>query len=410
MDYDITKALYRRTVDLNHKEVVILFALAGAAKNKDTLPSPSIKRLADRAGMAIGTATDTLKTLSEKKIITIAKRKTAKGQMCNLYKVNTSALGVEKPVAESEERVQTCEPSRVQTCEPLKSSKESSEGVQKSSNCGNYNNIDNNIDNNNKTDKTIDSTEGGLGGTNQPQKSEDPKSQASKSVCHVVGPFKNEKANKAYSKLTSEGMPAAVAEAKIRAVQDDWQRERQAVIKRGWTEPSGKAIDLKDNYLVGMLVKMAKEGPRQPQEEEPQSLEEIFNLLKREWGATYPEVADYIARYELDDVPHHLLSKLQEKEDAHWKSVKGSRVAYVRNTLGGTIYERVQDWRQRETKELQNHLAVLEQKHAGYKHSPDSFFHTKMTVDQKIAELANSITATKSKLARLTSQTLGQVA
>ena len=425
MNTELALALYRRTIDLNHKEVAVIFALAGAAKNKDTLPSPSIKRLADRAGMAIGTVKDTIKSLLEKQIITVAKRKTASGQNCNLYSVNISAFGQEKPVAESEERVQTGEPLRVQTGEPLrvqtgeplKSSErvqESSERVQKSSNCGHYNNIDKNINNNIDKTRQDSVVEGGLGGTNQPQpqKLEEPKSQASRSVSSkdVNYPLVFENARHL---LVKDGKTEEEAQRLVDLAADDFAKLNDTWRKNGWHKENGEEIGNPQGWLERTLYHKAndkaKEGPKQPQAEEPTSLEEIFGLLKREWAATYPEVAEHFKYLALADFWQKTIDGLRADESVGWASIKGSRVEYVCKRLKVFVCSKVQAWRQDELKATQNDIARLESRIALYKSDPAAYYRPPHgpTREQYINELAKRLETAKAKhgqLLRLTAR------
>ena len=342
MDYKLELALYRRAIDLNHKEVAVLFALGGAAKNSDTLPSPAIKRLADRAGMAIGTVKDTIKTLSEKRIITVSKRKTASGQNCNVYTVNISALGKEEVVSESGERVQTCEPSRVQTCEPLKSSprvQESSKGVHKSSICGHYNNIDNNINNNNNKTRQRLCSRGGLGGTNQPPRS----------VCPVEVDY-SKVWDDARSRLMQElGMTEDEADRRIKAVEPEFSALNDSWRQAGWIA-NGKKINNPQSFLTGTLFTKAKEYTPQTVKVNPRDKDGILKEVAKHYKAVYPKHSNLIEGW-IEDAPDWVEKTINGHMDDGW----GGRDP-VKCAIG--IYRAIMADNARNTEEQQYNAAI----------------------------------------------------
>lgn len=202
----------------------------------------------------------------------------------------------------------------------------------------------------------------------------------------------------ARTKLIADGMDKEEAEKRLLAVCEDFKSKALALKAKNY-----EGISNPKKYLVAKLVGMAKDfKPSTPAPaQEPTSLKEIFNLLKTEWAATYPEVAEYIARLELDHVNDKLVSKLRGKESASWKSVPGSRIGYVRSTLDGTIYERVQDWRQEEIRDLENHLKTVRWSLATYRSEPSAYYDPHKTVEERIKELEASEADTKAALEKL---------
>ena len=358
MDYKITQAVYRSTIELTASETLLLYTLAGAAKDSSTLPSPSLARIADRSHLAERSVARIIASLQTKGIVNIAKRRTASGKQCNVYMVDTQRLGQQAPVLESVSKDDTDSPvthdlesynnnkhdteSPMTVCHPTPDTKSPVPMTQShpTPDTESYNNNTfNNKEDNSRQDLDLDSVvDGGQGGTSQP----------SRSVCHLEGPFKNVRANQAFAKLKAEGMPADEAEARIRAVQDKWKHEREEIIKRGWTEPSGKAIKLKDKYLVIVLANMAKEcdlSASNPSEPEPRALLDILDLLRDRALKTCEEKLGDLDPLEKGEVkncfdPDMLVrqkypqwKKLTEKEELEWYN-EPSPVACVEKVLG----------------------------------------------------------------------------
>ena len=92
MDFAMMQAVYYRTVELSHIEVAVLFALAGAAKDEKTIPSPSLNTIADRAALCIRSVSRGIKSLESKGIIEVDKRTTEHGKLCNKYHVDCTKL------------------------------------------------------------------------------------------------------------------------------------------------------------------------------------------------------------------------------------------------------------------------------------------------------------------------------
>jgi DNA-binding MarR family transcriptional regulator len=102
MNLHIMDAVYHCTADLTAIETLVLYTLAGAAGSNDAMSSPSINLIADRAGLSKGAVVKATKSLQRKGILEIQKRRTAKGQMGNLYIFHTDKFGRETPVTEPE--------------------------------------------------------------------------------------------------------------------------------------------------------------------------------------------------------------------------------------------------------------------------------------------------------------------
>ena len=128
-------AVYYHAVPLTALEFAFLMTLVGAAKNKDYLPSPSLKRIANRSGMSKGAVVKASQSLQRKGIIETKSRRTEKGQMYNVYIIHPEKLGREKPLAESEKGSQ-CDlstPRKGSCCDPIPSQKGSSGGTNNNS-------------------------------------------------------------------------------------------------------------------------------------------------------------------------------------------------------------------------------------------------------------------------------------
>lgn len=97
MDFAMMQAVYYRTVELSHIEVAVLFALAGAAKDSKTRPSPSLYTIANRAALSTRSVSRSIKSLGSKGIITVDKRQTENGQFCNEYCVDCAKLKASAP-------------------------------------------------------------------------------------------------------------------------------------------------------------------------------------------------------------------------------------------------------------------------------------------------------------------------
>ena len=202
----------------------------------------------------------------------------------------------------------------------------------------------------------------------------------------------------ALAKLKAEGIDDGRAKQMLSAVSGEFKAEAKTLRDGGYAGISNPKA-----YLTAKLVGMAKNGPKQatPQAEEPTRLEEIFELLKKEWAELYPEVAERFKTFEIYDLHPSTGNKLRAKEESAWKSVKGSRVAYVRSTLEGTVFERVQAWRQEELKEVAAALEHVTSKLAQLRFVPKSFYSPRKTVEDEIAELAEREKKCRAKLTRL---------
>ncbi len=202
----------------------------------------------------------------------------------------------------------------------------------------------------------------------------------------------------ALARLKADGIDEKEAKRKLSAVSKEFKAEAIELRDGGYSGISNPKA-----YLVAKLVGMAKEGPKQatPQAEEPTRLEEIFELLKKEWAVSYPEVADKIKSFELIDLHPSTENELRAKEDADWKTVKCSRIAYVRSTLKATVFERVQAWRQDELKEVSSCLQRVTSKLARLRFEPKAYYDPRKTVEDEIAELEEREKKCRAKLDRL---------
>lgn len=152
------QAVYYHSVKLNQFEYNFLLTIGLAAKDSNHYPSPSIKRIVDRSSLSNGSAQRALRSLKDRGIVTIQKRKTASGQKCNVYMVNLEKLGQQDPIEESLPKSTTVKLFAEKCTEVC-------QGVPKSTTGGNYNNATNEITyNNNITYKTHKTQGGNLGG------------------------------------------------------------------------------------------------------------------------------------------------------------------------------------------------------------------------------------------------------
>ena len=69
MNIEMFHAVYYHAVPLTALEFAFLMTLVGAAKNKDYLPSPLLKRIANRSGMSKGAVVKASQSLQRKGII-----------------------------------------------------------------------------------------------------------------------------------------------------------------------------------------------------------------------------------------------------------------------------------------------------------------------------------------------------
>lgn len=423
MDYTIAQAVYRSTADLTATETLLLYTLAGAAKDPSTLPSPSIARLADRSHLAARTVLRTIAGLQDRGIITISKRRTASGKLCNVYIANIHRLAPSAPVLESVAKDDTVSPvtpdlesynnnkpdrvSPMTVCHPTPDTESPVPLTQShatpDTESHNNNTITNKEDNIDKQASNMESNiiSNGISNKETPTPTKEvPKmdttpTQAKPAPAADDAPLTLKTiAIEARDRLFKEGMPMQEAVSRIKAVRDAYVAKVKELKANGYP-----GIRDKQKYLVVKLVGMAKEGPKQPQAEEPTSLDEIFDLLKKEWAGQYPEVADHIANLALSDFWQSTLDKLRAKENAGWATVKGSRVAYVRSTLEGTVFERVQAWRHTELHEVANYTSSLSQKITVLKTFPESYYRplNGPTREEYLGTLEERLTQAKAK-------------
>ena len=133
MDFHMMQAVYYHSVKLNQFEYNFLLTIGLAAKDSNHYPSPSIKRIVDRSSLSNGSAQRALRSLKDRGIVTIQKRKTASGQKRNVYMVNLEKLGQQDPIEESLPKSITGELL-------AETSAEVPQGVPKSTTGGNYDN------------------------------------------------------------------------------------------------------------------------------------------------------------------------------------------------------------------------------------------------------------------------------
>ena len=342
MNSKMISAIYYRDAKLTQYEYCVLMTLACAAKDDKSLPSPSLKRIADRSGMSVRQISRTITTLSAKGILTVSKRQTASRQWCNLYRFHAEKLGSQKPIAESDYKnggeSNMDQESNMDGESNTKSGRDW-QGVAKSGKESNNNNIVTNIDSNIKTiDKTIHTEEeGGLGGTSQPSRSV-PKSEQDISAKEIH--------EESISKLVMSGLSLEVAKSKIQAVWASFRALAEQKKKEGYA-----GIANKRNYLVGMLVNMAKEGLKErllaAQEQEPR-ITDLYDILDylREQALKQAETKlgklDGTERYNIEQIydsdtlsrtKGRLWIALTEKQATGWLDEK-SPVAAVRRMLG----------------------------------------------------------------------------
>lgn len=202
----------------------------------------------------------------------------------------------------------------------------------------------------------------------------------------------------ARAKLMADGMSREVAEGRIKLVKDAYMSAAKELRASGYV-----GIANPEAYLVAKLVGMAKDGPQATQEEEPQALEEIFDILKDEWKSTYPEVAEHFEFLGLADFSARTESKLRAKEEAGWATVKGSRVGFVRSFLEGAIFERVQFWRQDKIKDVADHVATLESRLARLQSMPTAYYRPPNgpTLEEHLANLEEMLAKAKEQYGTL---------
>lgn len=422
MDYKIAQAVYRSTADLTATETLLLYTLAGAAKDPRTLPSPSVSRLADRSRLAERTVLRTIAGLEARGIITISKRRTPTGKACNVYVINRNMLGQQAAVLESVtpdlESYNNNKPDRMSpmtVCHPtpdrvspvpLTQSHATPDSESPINNISN--NIDNNIDNKQAISSNIESTK--ISNIETPKETTTknptpppPQAKPSPAAARDAKLTLKSIAIQARDRLVKEGMPLEEAVSRIKAVRDAYVAKVKELKANGYA-----GIRDKQKYLVAKLVGMAKEGPKQPQAEEPNTLEEIFNSLKTEWSKTYPEVAEHFKYLSLADFWQSTIDSLQADEEAGWASIKGSRVEYVCKRLKGFMFSKVQAWRHDELKATGNSISNLEKRLAELRFEPKGFYHPKKKVEDEIRELEDRLTSAKSEygnLLKLTTRT-----
>ena len=403
MDYKIMSAVYYRDVQLTQYEYCVLMTLACAAKDDKSLAAPSLKRIADRSGMSVRQVSRTVATLSERGLLSVSKRQTASGQWCNLYHVHTDKFGTQKPIDESEYK--SGSESNMDSQSNMDGSTKSGEGVQRVAKSGsesNYNNIVNNIDNNinnNKTDKTVDSgVKGGQGGTKPTQTPSDKTSQV---VCRsdVIVVSLRDIGSSALHTLISEGMPEEEVKSRLRAVWETFKAKANNIRATGRTD-RGKRVNDPLRFLSGMLCNMAREYTPAEPHHEPDSLEEIFNLLLAEYKEIYPEVADRIGGITLDDLPAPMANKLRAKEREKWGDID-KRVKWVKSGIDGWMYGWVQRARENEQTELANSIRRWEDKLAKLRFAPEGYYDPHKSVTEAIADLEGKIARARDTLTRL---------
>lgn len=346
MNITLANAIYYRTVHLKGIEVSVLLTLALAAKDESTLPSPSIKRLADRSGFSVGAVKAAIRSLETQGILHLAKRVTESGQSCNVYQVAISALGRQETVAESvaceevksspHEPLKGSSPDHMDTTRTLKSSShdhmEGSQGftrVHKSSPGDHYNNINNNIDNN------IDNnTQGKAKVIESIKRIQEPALQEERltpKVCKL----------EAKARLVAQGMSEDDAESRLAKVVKDFISKAKAL------KASGE-LDAKSSpkaYLVAMLTSMAKEGPKPlsatvtATTADPRTVDGILQALVGEFRGKYPYHPGDIS-YIIDHLPANIVTKLRSLEGDDWTGIR-SPLAMARAMIAPFVAEQV---------------------------------------------------------------------
>lgn len=346
MDYALMQAVYYRNLKLSQDEVSFLTCLACAAKDSNSLPSPSLARIADRAGMSVRSASRASKSLNGKGIITISKRKTERGQWCNLYKVNVERLGSQKPIEESEFKSGTV--AYMDSVTIIDEPQKAFPSVSKSGTVANNNNITNNkVKNNNKA------VEGVIGGDchalpvvvdSSSSSKTLPSSRQTKTI-----------SEEAVFLLVKEGYAEKDAKDRVEAVLEEYNARYASLKKSG-------ALAQKTNpraYLIGMLVSMAKEGPKNKANAVPraeESLRTVAEMLpilaeefarKEEFQKYATQVREFVTPIWL---PDEELEQFQQAEADDWKGVTNP-FKWVRSIVKGLVTEKVKQLAEEDFKE-----------------------------------------------------------
>ena len=344
MNYRIAQAVYRRTIKLTGIEVSVLHTLAGAAKDDTTLPSPSIKRLANRSGFSTGAVTKALSSLTASGILSITKRITESGQSCNVYAVHFEKLGVQKPVIESVD-VKSSPSDHIATTRTLKGSPrdhiEGSQEFTKGSCGGNYNNLDNNTSNN--IEKNINNTL-----PSKPIKDTNTVNVngvvVEKSISILA--LKTD----AVELLKTKGITPDDAKTRIAAVWDRFNAEGQTLKAKGYPDISNPR-----KYLAKMLARMASEY----QAGEPTDLDGILKRVADYYKTVYSDQASRITGESiLEALPPRTLDTLRAMEAENWVGVT-SPVAKTKALVQPHLHRWVKTVRYDDFKEASSSLVRI---------------------------------------------------